>query len=56
MKKRSLKNLKLNKKSISTLKSANVSFKGGEIYDSSNAIFLCEAQCFSVDPRSPACV
>lgn len=47
MKKRSLKTLQLNKKSISVLKAIDVTVRGGEFCESSNAIFLCEAQCFT---------
>ena len=47
MKKRSLKTLELNKKSISKLKSVDVAVRGGEFCESSNDIFLCEAACFT---------
>ncbi|WP_299885399.1 class I lanthipeptide [uncultured Lacinutrix sp.] len=49
MKNKNLKTLSLNKNVISNLKETETRrIKGGEFRESSNDIFLCEAQCFSV--------
>ena len=58
MKKRSLKTLQLNKKSISKLKSIDVAVKGGEFLPSSYDFLLCEAACFTGynNQTEPTCV